>query len=26
MTEDLRQQLGQQYKTKSQDFIYIWNK
>ncbi len=26
MKEDLRQQLGQQYKTKSQDFIYIWNK
>lgn len=23
---DLRQQLGQQYKTKSQDFIYVWNK
>lgn len=23
-TEDLRQQLGQQYKTKSQDLIYIW--
>jgi hypothetical protein len=22
--EDLRQQLGKQYKTKSQDFIYIW--
>tara|TARA_R110000803_G_scaffold4058_1_gene13945 strand:- start:560 stop:1858 length:1299 start_codon:yes stop_codon:yes gene_type:complete len=24
--EDLRQQLGQQYKTKSQDYIYIWTK
>lgn len=23
---DLRQQLGQQYKTKSQDYIYIWDK
>jgi len=23
---DLRQQLGKQYKTKSQDFIYVWNK
>tara|TARA_B110000208_G_scaffold166821_1_gene205923 strand:+ start:134 stop:1018 length:885 start_codon:yes stop_codon:yes gene_type:complete len=23
---DLRQQLGKQYKTKSQDYIYIWNK
>tara|TARA_R110002012_G_scaffold294010_1_gene489880 strand:- start:1922 stop:2800 length:879 start_codon:yes stop_codon:yes gene_type:complete len=23
---DLRQQLGRQYKTKSQDYIYIWNK
>ena len=23
---DLRQQLGQQYKTKSQDYIYVWNK
>ena len=22
---DLRQQLGKQYKTKSQDYIYIWN-
>ena len=21
---DLRQQLGQQYKTKSQDYIYVW--
>ena len=24
--EDLRQQLGKQYKTKSQDYIYIWEK
>ena len=24
--ENLRQQLGKQYKTKSQDFIYIWKK
>jgi len=24
--EDLRQQLGKQYKTKSQDYIYIWVK
>ena len=24
--EDLRQQLGSQYKTKSQDYIYIWTK
>ena len=24
--EDLRQQLGKQYKTKSQDYIYIWTK
>jgi len=24
--EDLRQQLGQQYKTKSQDYVYIWKK
>jgi len=24
--EDLRQQLGKQYKTKSQDYVYIWNK
>ena len=23
---DLRQQLGKQYKTKSQDYIYVWNK
>ncbi len=23
---DLRQQLGQQYKTKSQDYIYVWKK
>lgn len=23
--EDLRQQLGSQFKTKSQDYIYIWN-
>ena len=23
---DLRQQLGQQYKTKSQDYIYVWEK
>lgn len=23
---DLRQQLGQQYKTKSQDYVYIWEK
>ena len=23
---DLRQQLGQQYKTKSQDYIYVWAK
>lgn len=23
---DLRQQLGQQYKTKSQDYIYVWSK
>jgi hypothetical protein len=22
---DLRQQLGKQYKTKSQDYIYVWN-
>ena len=25
-TEDLRQNLGKQYKTKSQDYIYIWEK
>jgi len=25
MKEDLRQQLGKQFKTKSQDYIYIWN-
>ena len=24
--EDLRQQLGKQFKTKSQDYIYIWKK
>jgi hypothetical protein len=24
--EDLRQQLGKQYKTKSQDYVYIWEK
>lgn len=24
--EDLRQQLGKQYKTKSQDYIYVWEK
>ena len=24
--EDLRQQLGKQFKTKSQDYVYIWNK
>jgi len=24
--EDLRQQLGKQYKTKSQDYTYIWVK
>ena len=24
--EDLRQQLGQQFKTKSQDYVYIWKK
>lgn len=24
--EDLRQQMGKQYKTKSQDYVYIWNK
>ena len=23
---DLRQQLGEQYKTKSQDYIYVWSK
>ena len=23
---DLRQQLGKQYKTKSQDYIYVWGK
>jgi hypothetical protein len=26
MKEDLRQQLGKQYKTKSQDYVYIWKK
>lgn len=26
LQEDLRQQLGKQYKTKSQDYTYIWKK